>query len=226
MSDTPKYFAQLAEDDLRRVLPFRATEDVRYYLAGVYIEPCDTGGVRMIATNGHMLAVVRSVNSSAEESFILRVETNLAKEIQSSKAKPPRYLRVISRERPSQLERLSHGVGFEGEVQFIQPGPAEIDARYPDWRRVVPSDDKLKPGITQAYDAQYIVDALSLMLSKDRSGEARAARNCCAFFQEPKEPSPVVIRTQDMMALIMPMRDDGNKVRVGAPSWLELEKAS
>ena len=55
----------------------RARGDVRYYLEGIYIEPIKGGGVFMVATNGHIMIVVKDEQAHASRSFILRTRKEL-----------------------------------------------------------------------------------------------------------------------------------------------------
>ncbi|RCK40460.1 hypothetical protein [Thalassospira xiamenensis] len=45
---------------------FVSTEKTRYYLNGVYIEPHKDGGVLLIATDGHSMAVIRDATARFE----------------------------------------------------------------------------------------------------------------------------------------------------------------
>ena len=49
----------------------QAKEETRYYLNGVFVTPMDSGGVLMVATNGHILLKARDKNGFANRSAIL-----------------------------------------------------------------------------------------------------------------------------------------------------------
>lgn len=53
---------------------FRATNDVRFYLQGIFVQPLENGGVFMCATNGHAMLVAIDREGYASRQFIM--ETN------------------------------------------------------------------------------------------------------------------------------------------------------
>lgn len=59
-----------------------STEETRYYLNGVFVEPCVYGGVTLTATDGHVLVCIRDLDGSADESAIVihpaKQETTMA----------------------------------------------------------------------------------------------------------------------------------------------------
>jgi hypothetical protein len=202
-------YCLLDAKDLRRILPFRAIRDIRYYLNGVHVEP-RTEGCRLVATNGHMIAVVNSPNSFATEPFILRTEQYLCDAIQM---KSVRHGKVRVADKHSHVELLT---AAGQTVDWMQAGPAFIDGRFPDWEKLLGGIDESKPGILGAFQAKYIRRALGLIL---KSAE-REAEGTVTFFQ--KDPdSAIAIRSRDILVMIMPMRSSSvSDMRNPLPEWL------
>jgi len=49
---------------LKTLLSFVAKNDIRYYLAGIYVELIPTAEPSLSATDGHMMAVIRDAGCS------------------------------------------------------------------------------------------------------------------------------------------------------------------
>jgi hypothetical protein len=52
-------------------MKFAAKGDVRYYLNGVYVEPNASGGVTIVATNGHVMALMYDATGFSDGKYII-----------------------------------------------------------------------------------------------------------------------------------------------------------
>lgn len=195
---TPKYLPIL---DL-----FKAKSDIRYYLCGVYVEKAPQGGVYLVATDGHTMAVIYDEKGLIEgaDSAIVSIDPGMvaaAKKAKSKAAKLPYCVTVRG-------TRAMVGVpDSDGLELFIQPGKCVIDAKYPKWRTVLPDFAKLKPGALaeDGVNAQYMA-----RFSRVSDGDRFQGMN---LWQEAVN-KPVIVQMQGLpeaVFVVMPMRCEGNK---------------
>lgn len=132
-STTPNL--QFNAEHLPKVLNFAAKDDVRFYLNAIRIEPAKDGGVLLIATDGHRLIVFRDPDGHTNAEYTIPIK--------------PIHLKTL-------FARKTRGVahtifGFvEGKQIALRSLHAEdqitiglIDAKWPEWRAVIPKPDEL-----------------------------------------------------------------------------------
>jgi hypothetical protein len=139
--------------DLKAVLPFRADQDVRYYLNGVLVKPCEGGGCLLVATDGHTLAVYRSEEAWTDKARILKINEDMEKALRKATT-------LHSARRVAVADEKARVV-FHDERQelHIQPGDAFVDYdgdKYPDFYKVIPPVEHLKPGTLSSLNAEYL----------------------------------------------------------------------
>lgn len=193
--------------DILPVVPFMACQDVRYYLNGIYVEPDPLGGVTIAATNGHILAVMRSAEGVASEPIILTWSKPVTAHAKSAHKKSPKA-RV-------ELESLDGRLTVKADKEelYIQAGKARHDAKYPDWRKVVP--DEVVAGIPGTYDTKYLVKAL-------QAGETFGHYSGVQFYhsKDKGRDGPLLVRfplQPDLLCMVMPMRAD--EMLSAIPMW-------
>ena len=126
---------KLRADYLLAASHCRSTEETRHYLNGVHVEPHPSGqGVFMVATNGHICAVLHDPDGHADRKAIVSMPWKTA----ALATKP----RSDASHRTLHIESLEAGVGTIkclGEpVDVVMVN--EISGTFPDWRRVLPKD--------------------------------------------------------------------------------------
>jgi DNA polymerase-3 subunit beta len=123
-------------DHVAALLPFVSTEETRYYLNGVHLEPDRLA----IATDGHSLAAWRSVDAFCEGEATVSLPTSLPKSV--------KYQRnwLVVRDRVATIVSAPDAMNGEGVINNDKlplvlglPSNAVIDGTYPDWRRIVPA---------------------------------------------------------------------------------------
>jgi hypothetical protein len=189
------------------VSQFRATNDIRYYLCGVYVEPIASGGALIIATNGHAMCIWRDTSATVDRPVILRTSPKLLAACSSKDAK---HLQLIE-------DRLTvtDAKGFE---LFVQPkrDSWKIEATYPDWKRVTPKTEDT-PTLFDAlnpYLVSLVSKALKIGLGKDSF--------CGISFNQPKANGAIVVTSstrdaENFLAVIMPLREAISQ----QPSWVQ-----
>lgn len=109
-----------------------AKQDIRYYLNGMMIEKSSHGGVRVVATNGHHLIVVRSSSATIQQ-------RKRAQYIIPAKM----ILSIVKAAKPNmEVEfKVSSNGPVSARVADVTFHDKIIDGRFPDWEKVIPEDD-------------------------------------------------------------------------------------
>jgi hypothetical protein len=186
---------------LPRLMPFKAVHDIRYYLNGIYVEKAERGGVYLVATDGHTMAVIHDETGSIEgaEGVTFEVATGLAS---AAKAAAKRGNASVPYRVHLQNNRAKVSCG-DMEL-FLQPGKCVIEGKFPDWKKVIPPDfGLLKEGlVSPEINISYL--ARLAKISNDRYHGAR-------FWQQAPDKALVIQMPSvpQMIVLVMPMRGDG-----------------
>lgn len=116
-------YAIIPANTLAAALVCAAKKDVRFYLNGVYVEPCADGHVIVVATDGKVMYASKcdreATDSVIEAPMIL----------------PREAVELVLKDKPTVVT-----VKFDGEYATLNDSVRckPIDGRFPDWRRVVP----------------------------------------------------------------------------------------
>lgn len=144
-----KFSIEVTRAQLRAVLIFAAEKDIRYYLNGVCLHVGECGDARLVATDGHRLAIVKLCNKSS--------------------ATPGEYLipRAVLKtvKKAGRLDKLPllltiAGDGFQLVDQYddsILGGAKLIDGRFPDYQRIIPIPENMD-GTPGTFNASYLAD--------------------------------------------------------------------
>lgn len=210
----------------------RASNDIRYYLKGVYIQKADQGGVYIAATNGHAMLVAYDKDGTFDwvtaagpddekdtirTGVILHTTDAMVREA----AKPRPKERRPGIEAPQVVVEggrvsVAMGAGMAGtDAEFyIQPGRVSIDGNFPQWARSLPNFPKLVRGHAGSFSEHLFVmmrnaSAIALHGTKRRT---RCNFNGLQLWGEPENPNVSCavqfLYAPEMMGIIMPIRDE------------------
>jgi len=124
---------------------FASDEETRYYLKGVAIQPAPKAGAYLIATDGHVMGVMRLENDQATANhagFILSADKAIRAAVKCGKRE---QAWIVCREDRADIVRL--GAAMSPTMDDVATAPvslsipaatAYIDGTFPDWRRVLP----------------------------------------------------------------------------------------
>jgi hypothetical protein len=201
------------------VAPFIATHDIRYYLRGINVRPHKSGGAVICATNGHALGAVYDPAAVCEFEVTLFIDPRT---ISACCAKSPgKRTLVIANNRLTVID--SKG----GEI-CIQAGNPIIECKYPDYASVIPTADKLVPGLVGSFNRDYLrqADMAAQACGKAAGTSSRAVG--VQFFSVGGDPnSCAVVRAEvmpDFVGVLMPIRAD--TLLTPVPAWVGLTSPS
>lgn len=203
---TPAFAVRL--DALLRVKAFIGKDYARYYLNGVFVQPCSESGALCVATDGHRAGVRRDPSGICSQPTIVKIPSEL---------KLPR--KGLFNAMPW-VVCMSNGI--KGHISLVPPmnkvaddtadaaidniencilrfGDTVIDGIYPEWQRVFPKEKKPKiAGFNGSYFAPF---GQSLEISGEGGHE------------------PYVIQDdndKNFIGVLMPMRTAAGDI----PKWL------
>jgi len=194
--------------DLLTVMPYRADEgDVRYYLAGIVIEPVESGGCMLVASDGHTMGVIFSKEARCDKARILNVSREFHRAMRDDGFTDDLRVKVKDGNSRATLH------GCDGTERFVMPGDPFIDGKIIEWRKVIPPLEHLKPGSPAQLAARYLARLGRSVLEQRRNG--------VTFWQDERDPKTrvVVVRYEyipELVVLIMPLRQD---VETTWPAW-------
>jgi DNA polymerase-3 subunit beta len=185
---------------LRAARTHAATNDVRYYLQGVYL---DTAAGKVVATDGHRLFVAnaRGVKSNYPAVIIPNETIDAALKQFTGEYARGKSLGAVDVTVTVDESHLAIGTPT-GSVT----GKA-LDGRFPEWRRVVPTPDAVGDQVPAVLNTQYLADACeALSIARNLSKKA-ASQHAIRIHMRGEFPTIVTDNTIGVLALVMPMRD-------------------
>lgn len=130
----------------RMLLPFICTEETRYYLCGISIEPHPNGGALCIATNGHVMGLVHDVDAICDRKTLVSVAglKKLAKK--PAQRDQELWLSLRNEDRSDNYACLiqAENAAEACEADPLGPNTIEvahqvlIEGTFPDWQRLFP----------------------------------------------------------------------------------------
>lgn len=181
---------------------FRAKRDVRYYLEGIYIEPHETTGAYLVATDGHRLCVIHDEAAQIDAPMLLNPAPLIFQEAKNA------WL--------ADFDRRKCELQDEAE-QFIMSALAPmIEAAYPEWRGVVPTvEGDHTPGALN--------HALIQAISKAPWGRGNSK---AAMFHFSGEDRAATIRLPDLPEILIVIAPQRHDAMQRTPGWFRKRPGS
>lgn len=218
-----EFKASLCANTFRKVALAQSTEETRYYLNGVLVEPHEDGGAILVATNGHFLIIMRDKDATVEgPASIVRIRPDILRECHKTdriSAKSKLGRKLVVRGQTARLEKASGNLDFGGSPDektiAYQWCGALIDGQFPDWRKVVPKPATQAPAVIPSVNSDYLA-AIGKALATETTAGTRLV------YCGEGEFSPMLVyplnKFVDGFGVIMPVRGDD----VSMPSWVNL----
>lgn len=197
---------------LKAIAPYMSKERTRFYLGGVYFEPESDNELRMTATDGHKLmtrVIDCSITGGKLTPFILPAYAvrHLLATLSAAGSRGMRSLQMTHK--PGE----KYSLDFEALVDDFGIRVKEIEATFPDWRRVTvglidqpgkPATAKPVMGGALGFNPGYLLKCIKSIMPK-KGGAIRLSQ------AENNESAPILL--EDMSSeggkvkiVIMPMR--------------------
>ena len=186
---------------LRAARTHSAVKDVRYYLCGVYL---DTKAGKVVATDGHrmLIATARGVKVDAPPVIIPNDLLDAA-------------LKQFGGEyaRGKALGAVDVAVTVDGVQLTITTPTGQVSGKalegvFPEWRRVVPKADEVATFAPAVLNWEYVMDACEALTIAANIGKAKAGQHATRVQQRGEFPAIVCSSNPNVMALVMPLRND------------------
>lgn len=183
---------EIKRAQFRAALIFAADKDIRYYLNSVCLHVGECGDARLVATDGHRMAVIQVCSESAAAPGEYLIPRDALKAIK----KAGRY--------DAPLALKIAGDGFTISEQFeagaILSGGKLVDGKFPDWRRVIP-DPAAMSGAAGCYQASYLADIQKALI------ELGDKKGLFYMLQDGENGSGLVMQAGlGFLCVVMPLR--------------------
>ncbi len=173
---------------LRAALTHAAQKDVRYYLNGVLL---DTDAGKIVSTDGHRMLIITDSCLRAEYGRSVIIPRDAIAAALKLAGKACDFVTVT--ESAIQLD--------SGASVAYTP----IDARYPDWRQVMPRGERIGDQAPATYAPEYIADAIAAVnVARGRAPSKWAGK--VAVYQRGNDAAIVSDGENGVIALVMPQR--------------------
>lgn len=219
-------FIKISADLFRIAYACASTEETRYYLKGVCVQPAIDGvGLLMIATDGHRMIVVRDESATANNlpagGIIVQADAAQLRAFKTSKEARNRgdVLTLTISPPPENGGRIVGTLNCElreGDVArgsiFLQA----VDGSFPEWTRIIPRPEKQSetPGTFNAANLESFA-GVALDLAKLR-GDRTASMSLMQ--QDHRSPTLVRFGTSPAFGVLMPLRHEDAQ---GVPAWMD-----
>jgi len=223
-----KNIVEVPVADLLRVTPFKAHDDIRYYLNGVLATPYQDHAL-LVATNGHWMAVYESEEARVDKPRILdlpRWFVNQIDALQRGERLDGETIELDEDDGPRSYQgpktlvvaaETSHLTIREPASEvLVKPGLPFIDGKFPDWQKVIPDPSTLERGLFSAFAVNYFAELYRAVPNQ---------REHPLFCYQNRAEGPGVFRFGDLPGLVvvlMPRRDDHKEVKQW-PAWMVKE---
>jgi DNA polymerase III sliding clamp (beta) subunit (PCNA family) len=186
---------------LRAARTHAATNDLRYYLQGVYL---DTGAGKIVATDGHRLFVANARGvKSAYPSVIIPNET-LDAALQQFRGEYARGKNLGGVE----VKITIDGTHIAIDTPTGSVTGKALDGTFPEWRRVVPKPEDIGEQVPAVLNTQYLADACDALSIARNISKKVAGQHAIRIHMRGELPTVIADTTADTLALVMPLRND------------------
>jgi hypothetical protein len=186
---------------LRAARTHSAVKDVRYYLCGVYL---DTKAGKVVATDGHrmLIATARGVKVDAPPVIIPNDLLDAALKQFGGEYARGKALGAVD------VAVTVDGVQLTITTPTGQVSGKALDGQFPEWRRVVPKADEVATFAPAVLNWEYVTDACEALTIAANISKAKAGQHATRVQQRGEFPAIVCSSNPNVMALVMPLRND------------------
>lgn len=244
-SASPTFECVISAEIFARALAAVSTEDTRYYLNGVNVEPCPDGGAILVSTDGSRMLVLRDIAGVVRGTGIVQLSKDMIRALTAKAWKLPNWLGPVTGRkrqrylvvRGSKAAVAEVGIGDEGldadaalaladnptrDVGAYQWCGATLDAKFPAWRKVIgePDIDGKAPAGLNVRLLAPIAEALRSRVSAKYDGAS------VRLFPSKDPNGPVFVFSPsssavDGFGILMPLREQVKTYAI--PAWAQTQ---
>lgn len=231
-------------DFFRIAFACASTEQTRFYLGGVFVEPSESGGAILTATDGHRLISIHDAAAefgANEAPAIVRLSPEALKLCRVKRLETRREIVVSGQNATIETVSTQHFTKDAGgpqesrEAIGLSPN-CLIDGTFPDWRRVLPKE--CQPTQYPAFASHYLatmaetgvelakaathIEHQEVLAGRKKAADAMTLSSPAMRIRAEDAGSPAMVnwlRIPFAFAVLMPMRADGLAVEIGRPGW-------
>jgi hypothetical protein len=193
--------AILNSDLLSAVSIAASTEETRYYLCGVHVEPHPKQGVIMTATDGHILATAHDLEGTIDKPRIILANFKSAS-FKTKAKEDQRRLHVNFKDEMGAIRDDDSAKNLDAVVV------ENIYATFPDWRNITPGFTRSEP---TAGFGQFNPNLLAKTMSVFTRASGPDKPGPVVFQQKtPNDPALFVLDNPEIniAVIAMPMKSD------------------
>lgn len=220
------YIAKVNSKYFAAATLFAAKADVRYFLCGVAIQPLKEGGVAIVATNGHMMYVMRDPDGRAEQRIIVGGIT--ASTVAACK-KSNRTLYIVGQIKEG--ENSPAGALVSDDLLRTEDTAPElwcesvqsfarvtlIDGKYPNWERSIKAKGDSGPVSLNPNYLERVAKAIKMLGGNYPSVtvHSQGEEDMCIF----RTASAIDENLKNLVIAVMPVRMSEDKSSP-VPEWV------
>lgn len=209
---------------------FASTEESRYYLCGVLIEPVAEGGVRLVATDGHKLVCIYERDGKADKPTLISLKGDALK---ACKSRDRNRVLELGNDGVALVREWSDSPEEKGKIVGYQP-EAVIDGSFPDYRVAVSPKANYVRNASPTFSS-FVLSTIAeaggeIALHyhgfrfKKEGGSSMRADSIAVLVRE-KDPlsSPAIVvwpSSPNIVAVIVPTTSKA--LAVAVPDWFKL----
>jgi hypothetical protein len=199
-------------DFFRAASLFQSTEETRYYLRGVLIQPHAVKGALLVATDGYRMICIHDETGTCDKPVIVKLDKAALKATkQDRRETAPRRIAGDDTNAPAWVI-----AGVDAE-QLHMVKAWWIDGTFPDWRRVMPRIEGNAPQVCDSYNTGYM-GALA-----DAYRELTGEKEAVISIRSSHIGGPALVRwrnVENAFAVIMPVL---NGTATGMPAFFDAQ---
>jgi hypothetical protein len=197
-------------DFFRAASLFQSTEEARYYLRGVLIEPHAVKGALLAATDGNRMICIHDETGTCDRPVIVKLDKAAIKATkQDRRETAPRRIAGDDTKAPAWV------LAGDNAEQLHMVKDWWIDGTFPDWRRVTPRIEDAAPQVCDSYNAGYLGAFADVY--HDLTGKKEAV----ITIRSAHVGGPALVRfrsVENAFGVIMPVRND---TATGMPAFFD-----
>lgn len=219
-----------------------STEETRYYLNGVLIEPNPAGGVTVVATNGHILIAIHDADGETNGAWICPVPSYMRQFLLANlEPRPdpeemegdfymdePGLVTTPEKRHPDRITFDGHMVSItapehawqeKSPIEVVMAAKAQaINGKFPDWAKVLPRPTDATPALSDfTVAARYLMEInRAVRIWNNSLGTGLRVRAV-------EKGGPVLFgayESTELVIALMPMRDDAPGLKL--PDWIKI----